>query len=101
MIFAIYSPIAWVRKLAFFEKGFFMAVCMVGISLATTSYFAFKHLDTAGVRESAPGYVAVNTNDYWSMIGYAFFMFEGIGVLLPIMRETEKPENFSMLTFAA
>ena len=35
------------------------------------------------------------------MIGYSFFLFEGIGCLLPLMRETEKPENFAMLTLGA
>ena len=34
-------------------------------------------------------------------IGFAFFMFEGIGCLLPIMRETEKPEQIPILTLAS
>lgn len=28
------------------------------------------------------------------MVGFAFFMFEGIGCLLPIMKEAEKPEIY-------
>ena len=35
------------------------------------------------------------------MIGFAFFMYEGIGNLLPVMKETEKPENVPCLTVAA
>ena len=35
------------------------------------------------------------------MVGYAFYMFEGIGCLLPILRETEHPEQFSCLVMAA
>jgi len=27
------------------------------------------------------------------MVGFAFFMFEGIGSLLPIMREVAEPEK--------
>ena len=35
------------------------------------------------------------------MIGFAFFMFEGIGCLLPVMRETKEPEKLPMITVAA
>ena len=35
------------------------------------------------------------------MIGYAFYLFEGIGCLMPILREAENPENFALLTFSA
>ena len=35
------------------------------------------------------------------MIGFAFFMFEGIGCLMPIMRETRKPEQLPLITTAA
>ena len=31
------------------------------------------------------------------MIGFAFFMFEGIGCLLPVMKEVEKPEQYPKL----
>ena len=34
------------------------------------------------------------------MIGYAFYMFEGIGCCLPVMRETEKPQNFAIITLS-
>ena len=49
---------------------------------------------------SAPGYQAINRDSYWSMIGYAFYMFEGIGCCLPVMRETEKPQNFAIITLS-
>jgi len=35
------------------------------------------------------------------MVGFAFFMFEGIGGLLPLMRETEKPEQMPIITVVA
>ena len=35
------------------------------------------------------------------MVGFAFFMFEGIGCLLPVMRETEKPEQVPVITVVA
>ena len=35
------------------------------------------------------------------MVGFAFFMFEGIGCLMPVMKETAVPEKFGMLTASA
>ena len=35
------------------------------------------------------------------MVGYGFYMFEGIGCLMPILRETENPQNFAYLTAGA
>lgn len=35
------------------------------------------------------------------MIGFAFFMYEGIGCFLPVMKETEKPEQVPYLAIAA
>ena len=35
------------------------------------------------------------------MVGFAFFMFEGIGCLLPVMRETAHPDLYPKFTIAA
>lgn len=43
----------------------------------------------------------INESSFWGTVGFAFFMFEGIGCLLPVMRETEKPEKLPMITVAA
>ena len=43
----------------------------------------------------------MNPEQYWGTIGFAFFMYEGIGSLLPVMRETEKPEKAPLLAVAA
>lgn len=34
------------------------------------------------------------------MVGFAFYMFEGIGCMLPIMRETEKPAEYGTQVMA-
>lgn len=43
----------------------------------------------------------IKYDSYWQMIGFAFFMYEGIGCLLPVMKETEEPENVPYLAVAA
>ena len=89
-IFLLYSPLVWIRRLETFKKAFVFAVAMIALGVATTSVFAVRLIQ----EQEGPGpeLVPLNHDSYLSMIGFAFFMFEGIGCLLPIMRETEKPE---------
>ena len=69
---------------------------MILVGVLTTTYFA------AGLvieqEGHGPDFVALNEDSYWGMVGFAFFMFEGIGCLLPVMRETEKPEQLPCIT---
>lgn len=63
---------------------------MILVGVVTTSVFALGVIsDQDG---HAEGYEPLNPDGYWGTIGFAFFMYEGIGSLLPVMRETEKPE---------
>ena len=48
-----------------------------------------------------PDWVPINKESYWDMVGFAFFMFEGIGSLLPVMREVERPEIYPRQTVMA
>ena len=72
---------------------------MILLGVLTTAVFAIQLI----VQQDGPGpdVVPINKASYWGMIGFAFFMFEGVGSLLPVMRETEKPEQMPMLTVAA
>lgn len=33
-------------------------------------------------------------DDIWDMIGFSFYTFEGIGTVLPILKESKNPQNF-------
>jgi len=39
----------------------------------------------------------VNTSKMWDMIGFSFYSFEGIGTIMPIMKESRNPEKFPKL----
>ena len=43
------------------------------------------------------GYVAVNHDNYWTSIGFMFFMFEGIGGIMPLMAASKDREKFPYL----
>jgi len=100
VIFCLYSPLTWVRTLAGNANGYVFAMCMIAISVVFTAAYAFSTVRENG-GEPGPDVVAVNKDSYWNMIGFAFFMYEGIGCLLPIMHETKVPNRISGLTVSA
>lgn len=51
--------------------------------------------------EAGPGWQAFNENRYYIMISLAFYMFEGIGSLLPVMEASESKDNFNVLVGSA
>ena len=73
---------------------------MILLCVITTSMYAQKIIEKQD-GEPGPDYVRLNTGSYWAMVGFAFFMFEGIGCLMPILAETEKPAQLPTLTIIA
>ena len=98
-IFILYSPLVWIRRLEPLSKLLVFAALLILIGVVTTSSFALGVASDQG--GPGEGYVAVNQEGYWGTIGFAFFMYEGIGSLLPVMRETEKPEIAPYIAIAA
>ena len=39
----------------------------------------------------------MNFNEYWSMVGFSCYSFEGIGVVMPILSACECPEKFEKI----
>ena len=98
-ILLIYSPLTWVRTIEWFSKAFVFSMAMILLAVVTTSVYCINLIKEDG-GEPGPNYVPINMDGYFIMLGFAFFMFEGIGCLLPVMRETKEPENFGKLTVA-
>ena len=96
IIWVIYTPLVWVRRLKFLEKAFVFAVFCIILGVITTTAFALKDVSNQG--GPGPDLKPFVKDTYWNMIGFSFFMFEGIGCLLPIMREAEKPEIYPQQT---
>lgn len=90
LIFLVYSPIIWAKTLSTYKKAFMFAMSMILLCVITTVVFARSDIAKRD-GEPGPDFVPINTDSYWVMVGFAFFMFEGIGCLMPILSETEKP----------
>ena len=99
-IFLTYSPLAWVRTVEFFSKAFVLSMFLIFTAVITTSVYCFSIIENND-GEPGPEYVPLNNDSYLLMVGFAFFMFEGIGCLMPVMKETAVPEKFGYITAAA
>ena len=98
-IVLVYSPLAAIRRLQDIFVFFLLALVLILVALVTTSYFALDLANQEGGH--GPDYSPINPQAFWTMLGFAFYTLEGIGCLLPILRETEHPENFPYLVFGA
>jgi amino acid permease len=108
IVLAAFSPLAWVREIETFKVGFIFGFAMIIVTVMTIAIFC------VGMNTSDPklslnktqtnssfifdiskrGLVPVNEDKMWAMIGFAFFMFEGIGTVMPVMSATKNREEF-------
>lgn len=95
ILIALYSPLAWVRKLEFFSTGYIVGCVMILFTVLVVSGYCIKGLMSGGPLHKNNFY-AVNpdTSKIWDMIGYSFYSFEGIGAVMPIMQATQSSVNF-------
>ena len=66
------------------KHGFMLAVAMILVTIITITGFCI-HMLSERDWVAPPGHYALNSNRYWDMIGFSFFMFEGIGCVMPVM----------------
>jgi hypothetical protein len=50
---------------------------------------------------AGPDWVSYNSDGIWTMIGLAYYMFEGITAVLPVMEASDAKEDFSYLLAGA
>jgi amino acid permease len=106
IVLALFSPLAWVRKIEAFKIGFMFGFAMIIVTIITISAFCISmNLSQGPIRQEQileeRGYVPVNYDSYFSTIGFFFFLFEGIGGLMPIMSATKEREVFPYLLCGA
>ena len=96
----VYSPLCWVRTLEYFKKGFFVSIMIILFAVVSVTVYCFGVINkNAG--EPGQGYTIFDANSYSTMIGFAFFMFEGAGCMMPILKETSRPDLFGKLVISS
>jgi len=89
---AIYVPLVFVRKIEVFAATHLFGDIMIIITMIVICIFA--GIDVSKYGWQPDGLQALNTALWPDAIGFSVYTFEGIGVILPIMDVTEKPEQY-------
>lgn len=102
VIVIIFAPMTWVKELQRFRFGMMFGVGMIFITVVTISGFCFHDISERDWAPPKSTVVAVETT-YFDMIGFSFFMFEGIGCVMPVMNacKPEVHEKFPQVLAAA
>lgn len=98
----VFGPITCVRQIEKFRFAFIFGVMMIAITIIAISGFCISDIVERNF-EQPKIYYAVNPDRYWDMIGFSFFMFEGIGSVMPVMNACNEKakEDFPFMIAAA
>ena len=91
----VYTPIACVRRISVWTKGYSLAIFMIIFATTVLMAYSVDGLVTTGPAND--GFKIVNVDKLWDMIGFSFYTFEGIGTVLPILKESQNPKHFPRL----
>mmetsp|Transcript_12476 Transcript_12476/g.20971 ORF Transcript_12476/g.20971 Transcript_12476/m.20971 type:complete len:108 (+) Transcript_12476:1128-1451(+) len=89
---ALLSVLAWVRNIAKFSFTFLFANILILVSATIISIYAISDIMEKGLH---PDIRFINTKGIWTMLGFSFYVYEGIGILMPVMQACECPEKFN------
>ena len=89
----IYVPLVMVRKIEFFAVTHLFGDIMIIITVITVCVYAGIEIGDNGGWDTK-GVSFINTSLWPNAIGFSVYAFEGIGVILPIMEVTERPEIY-------
>jgi solute carrier family 36 (proton-coupled amino acid transporter) len=85
-----------VRKIEKFSITHIFADALILITTIVILVYASIHLSE---EDWGKGIDALNTATWLDMIGSAVYSYEGIGVVLPLLEVTEKPEMYPKILF--
>lgn len=90
--------LTWVRNIAKFSFIFMFAnLCIITGATITTCY-ALAKIYEDGIHSDVS---LIKPNGVFTMLGFSIYVYEGIGVLMPIMQACDCPEKFDSILVRA
>lgn len=91
---------AWIRDISKFSSTMLIGNLCILTTLIIVTFIMFLKLTNRGFTPG-PDIVWMNFNEFWTMVGFSCYTFEGIGVVMPIMHACSVPDQFpKILLFA-
>lgn len=98
LVIFILTMLSWVRDISKFSFTMMIGnMCILSTIITVMVVSTGKIMNTG---ELGPGLGAWN-KQFWAMVGFSCYAFEGIGVVMPIMNACECPEKFDRIYFYA
>ena len=91
IIIAVFIPFSWVRNIGKFSFTFMLGNLLVLMAVLFVSVYCCMLINRDGIGEDIK---FINPDGYQSAIGMAIFSYEGIGIVMPIMHQSESPATF-------
>lgn len=86
-----------VRDTSKFSFTFLIGNILILVTILTVVYNCSRVLREQGVNQTITPF---NSTGYLSTAGYCVYMFEGIGVVMPLMEICEEPKKFPKILMA-
>eukprot|EP00344_Euplotes_crassus_P010756 CAMPEP_0197003506 /NCGR_PEP_ID=MMETSP1380-20130617/7746_1 /TAXON_ID=5936 /ORGANISM="Euplotes crassus, Strain CT5" /LENGTH=371 /DNA_ID=CAMNT_0042422027 /DNA_START=16 /DNA_END=1128 /DNA_ORIENTATION=+ len=89
--FAIYTPLCWVRKIEKFAFFHIFADIAIAIGLIVIMIYGTKNAVNNGFASDVE---LINNKTFLTAIGLAAYTFEGVGLIVPVMETTSRPDIY-------
>ncbi|KAK9768083.1 hypothetical protein K7432_001579 [Basidiobolus ranarum] len=93
----LYIPFSWLRKMNSLSNAALIANTAIFFGLIYIYYTDVSIL----IKEGPAPLMAFNSESFGLFLGTAFFTFEGIGLVIPIVSSMKEPEKFPQLLTGA
>ena len=90
--FAIFVPLTYVRKIEKFAFGHILGYISIFVGVVTIIVYAAINLSNTGIDYNDTQ--MINPETCFSFVGMATYTFEGIGIVIPVMETTARPDLY-------
>ena len=100
VLLGILTLMAWVRDISKFSSTMLVGNLCILATLLIVSTIMLNDLTKRGFL-AGPDVIPMNFKEFWAMVGFSCYTFEGIGVVMPIMHACDVPEQFPRILLYA
>ena len=89
VIICINTMLAWVRNISSFSFTYQTANFLMLMCVIIVCSYSIVIINANGIEASV---TSLNPVGMWSMVGFSIYVYEGIGILMPVMQASACPD---------